>query len=191
MEQKQQPPYPLRIPVDLRSRLEKEAESQRRSLNAEISDRLERSFGTAAPAEDAIRAMAISLAEAQHDRTIVTLERETFLVNLAFVCQLLDAAAIKLGELRAERFIGEHERSEFQAIRRRVHEELAQRTDASAQELVDAMVASRKQLSSARDAFVSSKTAEQLKRPRAKEMTRGEGRDMGANEIKQTKPRRR
>lgn len=37
-------PYPLRMPDDLRRRLEGSADSIGRSLNAEIVDRLERSF---------------------------------------------------------------------------------------------------------------------------------------------------
>ena len=41
MEPKQQPPYPLRMPPELRLKLEQEAESARRSLNAEIIDRLQ------------------------------------------------------------------------------------------------------------------------------------------------------
>lgn len=47
MEAKQQPPYPLRISPELRERLEAEAAKAKRSLNAEIADRLERSFGPA------------------------------------------------------------------------------------------------------------------------------------------------
>lgn len=43
-EKKQQPAYPLRMPVELRSVLESVAADKRRSLNAEIVARLEESF---------------------------------------------------------------------------------------------------------------------------------------------------
>lgn len=43
MEPKQQPPYPLRMPGDLRAELEQLAEANGRSLNAEIVSRLQRS----------------------------------------------------------------------------------------------------------------------------------------------------
>lgn len=48
MESKQQPPYPLRMPDDLRSRLEASAKQGSRSLNAEIVARLEQSLQHAA-----------------------------------------------------------------------------------------------------------------------------------------------
>src|SRR5687768_9442251 len=41
MEPKQQPPYPLRMPPELREALEKEAAAGKRSLNAEVVMRLE------------------------------------------------------------------------------------------------------------------------------------------------------
>jgi hypothetical protein len=41
MEPKQQPPYPLRMPPNLRAKLEGDAHVHRRSLNAEIVARLE------------------------------------------------------------------------------------------------------------------------------------------------------
>ncbi|MGJ7490202.1 Arc family DNA-binding protein [Variovorax sp. ZT4R33] len=62
MEPKQQPPYPLRIAPELRERLEREAASAKRSLNAEISARLERSFES--KDRDAV-AVAVSLASAE------------------------------------------------------------------------------------------------------------------------------
>jgi len=40
MEPKQQPPYPLRMPQDLRAELEKMATQSKRSLNAEIVEHL-------------------------------------------------------------------------------------------------------------------------------------------------------
>ena len=47
MSEKPQPPsYPLRMPVDLREQVEKAAELNKRSLNAEILARLEESLST-------------------------------------------------------------------------------------------------------------------------------------------------
>lgn len=43
-EPRQQAAYPLRIPLELREQLEKAAEQNKRSLNAEITARLEESF---------------------------------------------------------------------------------------------------------------------------------------------------
>lgn len=188
MEQKQQPPYPLRIPVDLRSRLEKEAETRRRSLNAEISDRLEKSFYAGDSADGAIRAMAISLAEAQHDRTIFHLERETFLIHLATVCHMLEAAHAKLKELGAEKFTQTEEEDEFQEIRQRAFKELEHRTHVDPQELVDTIVASRKRLRSAQDAIVSSEAAEPLKGAKEKVMALERRRNIGLEKSRRPKP---
>ena len=49
----QTPSYPLRIPAELRARLEDEAKKHKRSLNAEIAARLEKSFNQALSAEEA------------------------------------------------------------------------------------------------------------------------------------------
>jgi len=43
-ERHQLSPYPLRIPVELRDRLQREADKNMRSLNAEIAYRLQRSL---------------------------------------------------------------------------------------------------------------------------------------------------
>ncbi len=51
----QTPSYPLRIPAELRARLEDEAKTHKRSLNAEITARLENSFTPALSAEDAAK----------------------------------------------------------------------------------------------------------------------------------------
>lgn len=50
MEPKQQPPYPLRMPQELRDRITEEAKTAMRSVNAEIVSRLQASFEAAAPA---------------------------------------------------------------------------------------------------------------------------------------------
>ena len=56
MEPKQQPPYPLRMPQELREALEKEATLGKRSLNAEVVGRLELSLARQQEAHAELRA---------------------------------------------------------------------------------------------------------------------------------------
>ena len=67
MDQKQQAPYPLRISAELRDRLEQSAEAARRSLNTEISDRLERSFGLVKEPEVFYKTVTLAIARAEQD----------------------------------------------------------------------------------------------------------------------------
>lgn len=92
MEPKQQPPYPLRISVELRERLEAEAARAKRSLNAEIADRLEQSFR---PSSITDAALASSLANAEVELATQTLEVRSFIFlhaqTAASLLQLFEA----------------------------------------------------------------------------------------------------
>lgn len=57
MEPKQQAPYPLRMPTDLRDRLEKAAKESGRSMNSEVVARLQSSFDQVGIEEGALQAL--------------------------------------------------------------------------------------------------------------------------------------
>lgn len=99
MEPKQQPPYPLRMSPELRERLEIEAGETKRSLNAEITDRLERSFEQVTPGMESA-ALMYSLAKAEQDAAARGLESVT---------RLLRGGALAHAVLRLITVIGDQE----------------------------------------------------------------------------------
>ena len=92
MEPKQQPPYPLRMPPELRLKLEQEAESARRSLNAEIIDRLQMSVAGERPSALVINTLALAMARAEKGAAMSTLRAQADLMDAARVSRALVAA---------------------------------------------------------------------------------------------------
>ncbi len=91
MEPKQQPPYPLRMSPELRARLESDATLARRSLNAEIVDRLERSISGQPELEISGKGMAVALARAEQETALAAVNAEGRLFAAALVSKgLLD-----------------------------------------------------------------------------------------------------
>lgn len=89
MEPKQQPPYPLRINPELRERLEVEAQTAKRSLNAEIADRLERSINGESAPDATVKSFAAALARAQQDAAMAAVQSEGRLFAAANVSNVL------------------------------------------------------------------------------------------------------
>jgi len=89
MDQKQQAPYPLRISAELRDRLEQSAEAARRSLNTEISDRLERSFGLVKEPEVFYKTVTLAIARAEQDAAAAELAAEERLYTGALIAKAL------------------------------------------------------------------------------------------------------
>lgn len=88
MEPKQQPPYPLRISPEMRERLEVEAANSKRSLNAEIADRLEKSF-LPGGAGIAPAALMHSLAKAEEEAAARSVESAARLLRGATIAHTL------------------------------------------------------------------------------------------------------
>lgn len=95
MEPKQQPPYPLRMSPELRARLEADAALARRSLNAEIIDRLERSIA-GQPADMGTMSLSVSLARAEQDAAMAEVQAEGRLFAAATVSRALLDTMVEL-----------------------------------------------------------------------------------------------
>lgn len=106
MESKQQPPYPLRISPDLRRRLEEAADASRRSLNAEISERLERSFEASGVPDAALMAR---LAKAEYESAFQELELYAALSDHAKTARALIAIADAVPRESSAALGGDHE----------------------------------------------------------------------------------
>ncbi|MGC3984799.1 MAG: Arc family DNA-binding protein [Pseudorhodoferax sp.] len=89
MEPKQQPPYPLRMTPELRQKLEEEAEKNRRSLNAEIVDRLTMSAYGERPDMLVIKTLSLAMARAEQGAAMVRLQSQRDLLAAARVAQTL------------------------------------------------------------------------------------------------------
>lgn len=91
MEPKQQPPYPLRMPTELRTDLEETAAHNKRSLNAEIVDRLQKSLDGVQEgvASNTLHALALSIAKAEESAARAALTAESQLFQGATVAAIL------------------------------------------------------------------------------------------------------
>ncbi|MFE1574107.1 Arc family DNA-binding protein [Comamonas odontotermitis] len=96
MEPKQQPPYPLRMSPELRTRLESEAELARRSLNAEIVDRLESSISGQASQGIGSRSLEVALARAEQNAAMAEVQAEGRLFAAAMVSRALLDTMVEL-----------------------------------------------------------------------------------------------
>lgn len=93
MEKKQAPPYPLRMPPELRDRLERAAASKKRSLNAEIIDLLE-SAGEGPSTDAGLQSLVADLARAKQEKALLVFSTEQKLLNLVMLYDIyLDAMA--------------------------------------------------------------------------------------------------
>ena len=96
MEPKQQPPYPLRMSPELRATLEAEAELARRSLNAEITDRLERSVAGDVSPDIGAKSLGVALARAEQNAAMAAVQSEGRLFAAASVSRALLDVMVEL-----------------------------------------------------------------------------------------------
>ena len=96
MEPKQQPPYPLRMSPELRATLEAEAELARRSLNAEITDRLERSVACDVSPDIGAKSLGVALARAEQNAAMAAVQSEGRLFAAASVSRALLDVMVEL-----------------------------------------------------------------------------------------------
>ena len=80
------------MPPELRLKLEQEAESARRSLNAEIIDRLQMSVAGERPSGLLINTLALAMARAEKGAAMSTLRAQADLMDAARVSRALVAA---------------------------------------------------------------------------------------------------
>jgi hypothetical protein len=73
-DERTDPQYKLRLPAELKARIETAAKAANRSMNAEIVSRLEESFETSEPDETS-RSRAAAMAEQIVDRVIQRVEK--------------------------------------------------------------------------------------------------------------------
>jgi len=99
MEPKQQQPYPLRMPPELRAHLEDVADRAKRSLNAEIVDRLQASTGQNGMPASTASALAVAVARAELDVATTKLRAQEDLQTAALVARALVSV---LTEVRAK-----------------------------------------------------------------------------------------
>lgn len=97
MEPKQQPPYPLRMPPDLRAELEKMAEESKRSLNAEIVEHLQvsvmRRLSNAQESENRSQHRALSRRLFEIEAQLMAMEE----IRILRAARLADAKKNNLG----------------------------------------------------------------------------------------------
>lgn len=98
-EKKQQTAYPLRMPDDLRDHLEAAAAENKRSLNAEISARLEESFHTEIDHGKLLTAQQARELAASSRKELASRIRQVVLENLnRAILQGSDTVAIDLSQ---------------------------------------------------------------------------------------------
>jgi len=89
MEPKQQPPYPLRMSQELRNQLEKEAVVGRRSLNAEIVDRLEMSVAGQRPDTLLLKTLSLAMARTEQSAAMTRLRAQADLLSTMRISKAL------------------------------------------------------------------------------------------------------
>lgn len=98
MEQKQQPPYPLRMTPEMRIQLEHEAAKQGRSLHAEIIGRLQMTLEGERPSAALVNTLCLAMARAEKNAALTVLRSKADLLDSARVSSALLTATKALEE---------------------------------------------------------------------------------------------
>lgn len=142
----------LRLPPALHAAVHDAAEESGRSYNAQLIALIEAGLN---PKDDdaAIRAMAVTLAAAEHEVAGLTLVAYTRLLDLVLVCYSMDELLDALKELGIEDAISEQEVADFKEIAEQAYEEMSDAGEVDARTLLDGILAAEKRMMSAQKAL--------------------------------------
>ncbi|WP_082524744.1 Arc family DNA-binding protein [Pseudorhodoferax sp. Leaf274] len=112
---REDPQLKIRLPAELKDRIEAASDEAGRSMNAEIVARLTSSFEPAGQSGDVVKHLAYRLAEAEHRAAQFALSSHAHQLDLALVSQHLQEA-LDANELLGQELMTRGEREEFDEI---------------------------------------------------------------------------